>query len=147
MGLRFKLYLLPALLPDEKVLLFKKRVWLSSGKSYPSNRIFFSLPPLWEAGLYVTDRRLLFVVHLFRLVSQEWSIWFEGRNEPGDHEFVKGVNLGKSRLFGPYLEVISETPEKLWYRSSLATMKLFLKNPETISRIIDNLMTKIEKPV
>ena len=133
MSVAFSFNLLPSLLPGEKVLFFKRWVWGLSAKSPPSYRIFWSAPPLWEAGLYVTDRRLLLVVHLFRLLTQQVSLWLH--EEEGD-EYVKDVSVGRSRLFGPYLEVVSENPTKEWFRSPRCRSRFFMRDPESLRGII-----------
>jgi hypothetical protein len=52
---------LPDLLPGERTVHSRKRLWAVVNKSWPIYRLFFSLPPLWSAGLYLTDRRILFI--------------------------------------------------------------------------------------
>jgi len=136
MSVAFSFNLLPSLLPGEKVLFFKRWVWGLSAKSPPSYRIFWSAPPLWEAGLYVTERRLLLVVHLFRLLTQQVSLWLDGQHQPGGHECVEDVSVGRSRLFGPYLEVVSENPTKEWFRSPRCRSRFFMRDPESLRRII-----------
>jgi hypothetical protein len=132
---------LPSLLPGEKVLFFKKWVWIASGKSRPTYRCWASVPPLMEHGLYVTDRRVLHVFHFFRIIKQETSQWFEGKQEPGDNELVKDVSCGKSMLLGPYLDIVSENLlVKRWYRSPKVRIRLFMKKPESVQLIIAGAM-------
>jgi len=135
MGIRFKFNLLPSLLPEEKVLFFKKWVWAFSVKSLPTYRLDFSLPPVVDAGLYVTDRRILLVISCFRVFTQELSQWFEGKNTVEDKEFIKEVSVGKSRFCGSYLEVVSEGHES-WYRGKKFRLRLYMRNPEPIRQII-----------
>jgi hypothetical protein len=137
--------MLPSFLPGEKVLFFKSWVWAGSFKSWPSYRWLLSVPLLVEHGLYVTDRRVLHVFHIFRIIKQEERQWFEGKQEPGDNELVKDVSCGKSLLLGPYLDIVSENPVKRWYRSPKIRLRLFMKNPERIRRIIAEAMTQIHK--
>lgn len=132
MAVRLGFGMLPNILPGEKVLGSKKWIWALSAKSLPSYRLFFSLPPLWEAGVYVTDRRILFVAFLVGLIRQEVSLWFEGRAEPGDRDFVQDISSGKGRLLGPYLEVVSLNTRKHWYRSPRLRVRLFTKHPELL---------------
>ena len=47
----------PVLKPGERILCMRHFVKVLSGKSSPSYRCHFSLPPLFDNGLYVTDRR------------------------------------------------------------------------------------------
>ena len=154
MGMRFKLDLLPALLPGEKILFFKRCVWGISGKSwgiswkswsiswksFPSSyRLFFSLPPLWEAGFYVTDRRILIVAYLFRLLVQEISLWIPGAGIPGD-DVVREVSIGESRVWGPYLEINtnSEPSALVGLRAPRARARLFTRD----ARILCDIITK-----
>jgi hypothetical protein len=140
MSLYFKFNVLPSLLPDERVLLRKDWVWAASGKSLPSYRWFFSLPPLWEAGLFVTDRRVLFVSYCLRLLTQEFSQWFDGKAGSADDELVVAVDVGRTRLAGPYLEIVSERPRRYWYRSPRARVRIFMKDPERAHQIITQAM-------
>jgi hypothetical protein len=137
MGLRFSFSLLPTLLPGETILFFQQRVWLSSGKSFPSYRIFFTLPPCFEAGLYVTDRRVLLVAHVLRLFSQEFDQWFAGRGGPADDVLIQNVTAGRSRWLGPYLEIASESSAgEVWYRSRRVRVRLYMRNAEAVQRVI-----------
>ena len=140
MGVRFKFNMLPSLLAGEKVPFFKSRIGILSGKSFPNYRFTFSLPPLLDAGLYVTDRRVLLVFHIFRLLTQKFSQWFEGKEAPGDYELVKTVSVGKGFLLGPYLEVVSENLIGLWYRSRRCRIRLYMREPECVCRIISEAM-------
>jgi hypothetical protein len=144
MGIRFKLNLLPAFLPGEKVLYFKKWLWFCSGLSFPNYRIFFSLPPLWEGALYVTNRRVLFVGYLFRFINQEFDQWFELEEKPPDTEIIRGVRVGKNRLLGSYLEIISGNSVKHWYRSSKVRIRLYIKDAEIVDRIVKDLCGRID---
>ena len=143
MGFRFSFNMLPKLLPGEKVLSFKPWLWFASGKSFPYYRIFFPVPLLLEDGFYVTDKRILSVTYMCRLVSQEYSIWFKGKGEPQDNEFVERADVGRNLLLGPYLEVISDVFPKPWYRSRRARLRLFMKDAESVSNVINETMGKI----
>lgn len=143
MSLQFKFNLLPSLLSEEQVLLRKDWVWGASGLSLPSYKWFFSLPPLWEAGLFVTDRRILFVAHGLRLFTQEFSVWFDGKAESPDDEMLIDVRVGRTRLAGPYLEIVSERPKACWYRSRRARVRLFMRHPEVVHRIITEATSEI----
>jgi hypothetical protein len=142
MSVRFKLSMFPPLLPGEKVLLFREWLWLGSVKSLPTYRVWFFPPPLFEEGLYVTDRRLLHVFHFVRVLTQEFSQWFEGKAERGEDELLKDLSIGRSRLLGPYLDVVSESPVKRWYRSRRLRLRLFMRNAEPLCRIISEAMTQ-----
>lgn len=141
-GIRTSINLLPSLRAGEKVLYFKRWVWAASGKSRPSYRVWCSLSPLVEHGLYITDRRVLHVFHLFWLLTQEFSQWFEGKGEPPDDESLKDVSVGRSLLLGPYLEIGSENLVKQWGRSPRLLVHLFMRNPESVRRIISEAMTR-----
>jgi len=141
LGVPASLNLLPSFLPGEEVLFFKRWVWVSSGKSWPKYyRWGFSLPPFMESGMYVTDRRVLYVHYLFRSTEFEFSQWFEGKQGAGNNELVKKVSCGKSWLLGSYLEVVSDNSVKQWCRSPQMRIRLFMKNPEPVCRIIAEAM-------
>lgn len=143
MGLRFKLNLLPSLLAGERVLYFKNFLWLVSNSSWPNYRIFFPLPPVFEAGIYITDRRILFVSTLLRTVSEEFDLWFENSSLPPDTEIIKEISLGKSLLLGPYLEIVSQNSKKMWYRSSQVRLRVYLKDAEYIHKIASDAILDI----
>ena len=142
MSIRFSFNMLPKLLSGEKVLLFKPWLWFVSGKSPPNYRIFFPIPLLCEAGLYITDRRVLLVAYLFRLFIQENSIWLKGKGEPGDNEFIEETSVGENFLLGTYLEIVSETSPRPWYRSHRARLRFFMKDAEFVRRVIAEAMTR-----
>ena len=130
-------------LPGEKVLFSKRWIWAALADSPPTYRVVFSAPPFMEQCFYITDRRVLHVFYLFRIFKTEESQWFRGMQKPGDSEFVKEVICGKSTLFGPYLDIISENLlEKRWYRSPKLRIRLFMKNPEFVLKIINEAMVK-----
>jgi len=139
------LSLLPTFLPGERVLSFKPRLWFASGKSPPTYRLWFSLPPLWEAGFYVTERRILIVFHLFRLVRLEYSLWLGKNAQQEGYDSVKEVSVGQSRLFGNYLQLVSENRTEHWYRSRDARLRLFLRRPDPVARLITGLMRQNTK--
>jgi len=141
MGLRFKLNLLPSLLPGEKVLFVKKWVGFCTCLSSPNYRWSFSLPPIQEQGLYITDQRVLHILHTFRFLTVEFNQWFEAKSQTPDTEFIKEVRAGRNWLCGPYLEVVSEN-SKARFRSSRARMRLYMKDPQSACRIINEEMTK-----
>jgi hypothetical protein len=68
-NLNFQFNALPALRAGETVLFFNKWVWALSTNSFPGYRVFFSLPPVLDAGLYITDRRVLVLASVFRLIT------------------------------------------------------------------------------
>jgi hypothetical protein len=132
--------MLPKLLPDEKVLLFKPWLWFASGKSYPYYRIFFPMPLLCEAGFYVTDRRVLLVSYLFRLFILENSVWLKGKRELEDDDFIEETSVGENVLLGTYLEIVSETSRKRWCRSHRTRLRIFMKDAEFARRVIAEAM-------
>ena len=133
---QFRFSALPALQPGETVLLVKKWVWATSTKSPPSRRIFCSLPPVCEAGLYITNRRVLVLASVFRLLTQEVSQWHAGFAEGGDSDVIRRVELGRSSLVGPYLDVVSTSAKKHWYRSPELRLRLYIRNAEEACRLI-----------
>ena len=148
MGIRFSFNMLPKLLPGEKVLLFKPWLWFASGKKWLSGksfpyyyRIFFPIPLLCEAGLYVTDRRVLLVSYLCRLFILENSIWLKGKGELEDNDFIEETSVGENFLLGTYLEIVSETSPRPWCRSHRARLRIFMKDAEFARRVIAEAMT------
>ncbi|MBI5388284.1 MAG: protein kinase [Verrucomicrobia bacterium] len=132
---RFKFNLLTELLPGERVLQFKKWIWGISAKSPPSYRLFFSLPPLLEAGLYITDRRVVLISTLVRLLSQEVSVWFPTQAKSEDRDWLKEASTGQNR-FGRYVELISEDARKHWYRSREMRLRFYTRAPALLQQAI-----------
>jgi hypothetical protein len=141
MGIRFSFNMLPKFLPGEKVLLFKPWLWFGSDKSFLHYRIFLPIPLLCEAGLYVTDRRVLLVFYLCRLFILENSIWLKGKGELEDNEFIEEISVGRNFLLGTYLEIVSETSPRPWYRSHRVRLRLFMRQAEAVHRIVAEAMT------
>src|ERR1051325_3181708 len=125
----------PKLLPGERVVDFRGCIWRLSGKSVPSSRLFFSLPPLWRAALYVTDRRLVVVANAFWLINQEFSVWFREDAQTRNHEFLKDASAGKNS-FGSYVEVISENTCARWYRSRRARTRIYARDSERLLKTV-----------
>ena len=134
--LKVSLNLPPRLLAGEKVLHLKPMVWAASGKSVPSYRVSLSLPLIQEMGLYVTDRRVLLPCWLLRLVRLEWSAWFTEEDKTADQDHLETVAVGRSAFLGPYLELITCNPVAHWWRSRKARIRLFMKSPEPVCRLI-----------
>lgn len=128
--------LLPNLLSGERVLHFQKRVGPALWRSLPTCRFNVSWPPLSEMGLYVTDRRVIVITYVLRLVAHEFSMWFPATAPGTSSELLKRVSTGRSRWFGSYLELISEHPEKRWYRSRELRLLLCLRRPEWLEHTI-----------
>jgi len=140
--------MLPKLLPGEKVLLFKPWLWFATGKkwlpgkSFPYYyRIFFPIPLLCEAGLYLTDRRVLFVFYLCRLFIMENSLWFKDKGKLKDNEFIEETSVGQNFLLGTYLEIVSEIFPIPRYRSRRARLRFYMKDAEYARRVIAEAMT------
>ena len=136
MGIKFKFGLLPNLEREEKVLYFKPWILAASFKSLPAYRIFFSLPPLWELGLYVTNRRILLVAYLFRLISEEISLWFPGKADTEDEDVIKKVSIDDSNVLGKSLQIILEYPKKHWYHSRELHLRLFMRDSSALYELI-----------
>jgi hypothetical protein len=130
------LSLLPRLSAGEKVLHYQPWLWVSSGKSLPSYRVSVSLPLVQEMGLYVTDRRVVLFGWLFRLIRWEWAAWFAGKDERADHDSITEIFVGRSPLLGRYLQIKTYDPVKHWWRSREARIRLFMKDPEPLRRIL-----------
>ena len=134
------LSLSPRLEPGEKVLYFKPIVWVASGSSLPSFRVALSIPPIQEMGLYVTNRRVVLPAWVLRLFRVEWTACFGEVDQAADHDFVERVSVGRNRLFGPYLELITCNPVEHWWRSRKARIRLFMKSPELLCRLISEAL-------
>jgi serine/threonine protein kinase len=133
---RYQFGLLASLEAGERVLHFQKRVGATLWKSLPTYRLNVSWPPLSEMELYVTDQRVIVVSHVLRLVTNEFSIWFPSAAPGAPRERFRRVTVGQSRWFGCYLDLISEHPEKTWYRSRELRSRLYLGQPELLERLI-----------
>lgn len=142
MGLRFMFNLLPDLHSGEKIEATKKWVGFCSGLSFPNYRWSFSLPPLIEQGLFITDRRIVHISYVFRIFSQQFDQWFDSDESVQDTELIQEVTSGRHWLLGAYLEIISESTKKLWYRSRRARIRIYTKDAEEFSTKINSLMTK-----
>jgi hypothetical protein len=132
---RYQFSLLPNLLSGERVLHFQKRVGATLWKSLPTYRFNLSLPPLSEIGLYVTDRRVIVVTHILRLITNEFSMCFVATASKVG-EVLQHAATGQSRWFGRYCDLFSEHPEKRWYRSPELRLRLYLSQPEVLEQVI-----------
>jgi hypothetical protein len=135
-GLKVSLNLPPRLLAGEKVIYFQPCVWAASGKSLPSYRMSLSLPLIQEMGLYVTDRRVFLPCWLLRLVRFEWAAWFRSEDKSADQDQIEEVSVGRNLLLGRYLQLVTYDPVKHWWRSRKARIWLFMKDPESVCRLI-----------
>jgi hypothetical protein len=97
------------------------------------------LPPILDQGFLVTDRRILHTFFIFRLLSQEFEQRLDGNKEK-DTEIIKEVRVGRHWLCGPYLEIVSESTKKLWYRSRKARIRLYMRKAESACKIITEAM-------
>ena len=133
---RYQFGLQPNLASGERVLHFQKRVGAALWKSPPTYRFNVAWPPLSEMELYVTDRRVILVTHVLRLVTNEFSLWFQAAAPGAAAETLKRVTTGQSRWFGPCLDMISEHPEERWYRSHELRLRLYKRQPEVLAALI-----------
>lgn len=138
---RYQFGLLPNLQSGERVVHFQKWIRATLWKSPPIYRFFFSLPPMGEVGLYVTDRRVIVVSHTFRLITHEFSLWFPATAPGPVCEALQRVTTGQSRWFGPYLELTSVHPEKRWYRSRELRLRLYTREAESLRKTIVSAST------
>jgi len=122
--------------PGEEILHTVHSIGFMSTKALPSYRLFFPLPPLWRVSLYITDKRAFLVAYLFGVVIQEFITWYPGRAPAGDHERVHSTRVGKLKLFGRYLELVSYNSRRPWYWRCICSpsvrMRFYLKNPEPL---------------
>lgn len=121
----------PSFEPGERILAVRRYVRAVRAKSWPSYRWGFPLPPLFDVALYVTNRRVLTVGLAFRLLFQQFSQWYPNSSPP-DGEIIKTILVGKSRVWGPYLEIVSENTGPFWLRSPELSVRYFMASPESI---------------
>ena len=138
MAIKFKFGSMSEFLPGERVLHSLPRLGVISGKALPSYQVFFPIPPLCRAALYVTDRRVLLVAHLFGCVVQEISMWYPGKAGAGDEERVQSTCTGSLRWLGPYLEVVSHNPSRCcpWLCARTMRLRFYVKCPEPLCESI-----------
>ena len=127
---------LKSLLPGEEILHFVPSLGLTTMKALPTYRIFFPIPLFLRASVHITDRRIIIVTYLFGLVIDKFSSWYPGRAPEGDFEIIESASVGKMRLSGPYLEVISFNDKRPWYYRCLCAghlrLRFYMKNPEPL---------------
>lgn len=140
MGIRVSFSTLPALEPGERVLHFQPWVWWVSVKALPTYRLFFSLPPLWEAGLYITDSRILLAARLFRLLSYDYSVTLKNRQQ-NHSETLTEVSTGTMPVFRNYLELNTQCPRRHWFRSQQSRIRLFTSNAESLREQISQIQS------
>ncbi len=124
----FRFALAPVFEPGEQIRFSKPIIWGMTSDTPPSYRIGFSLPPLWEVGMYVTDRRVLFVSYFLRLCLQEINVWypeFAGADET--RECLKSVGVHKGSWWDA-LELNSEGRPR-WWRSKELRLRLYMRAP------------------
>ena len=126
----------PRLQAGERVLYFKPVVWAASGKSLPSYRLSLWLPFVQEMGLYITDRRVFLPCCLFRLFRVEWSAWLTRADQNTDQDHLETAAVGRKPFGGSYLELITSNSVKHWWRAEKARVRLFMKDPETLCRLL-----------
>lgn len=151
MGTEFRWGWTPILQPGEIVRAKWPRVWYLLGKSWPSYRAFFPLPPLWDASAMATDRRIIICARLFVLGAQYFSIWYPGKAPRSNSETFKSASICEPPPGGawwkfreapnaPYLEIFSEEPNKHWYRSRIMRLWLVTRN----RTLLQQFLTAIE---
>lgn len=125
------------------MLLFLPWVWGMSSRSRPSYRVFASVPPLFEAGMYITDRRILIVVSLVRLIAQEVSLWFDGYAGRGD-DVIRSSSLGEGNVLGQYLDVVTTCDESHYLRDRELRIRLYTRHAHQAHAIINQLLASRE---
>jgi hypothetical protein len=140
MSICYHFHALAELRPGESVLMFRKWVRALSVTSSPSYRVFCSVPPLFEAGLYITNRRVLVVASVLRLLVQEVSQWHAGQAEAVGDDVIRRLDVGQGRWLGPFLDVVSTSNQRNWYRSPELRMRLYMGDAEQARRIIDEFL-------
>jgi len=122
------------LVAGETVLSARQAVYVGSAFSWPSYRLFFSLPPLLEVGLLVTDQRVILHGLCLRLVAQVQSLWFAG---DASREQLESVSVRRVPMAGDVLEVHSIESARRWYRSQRMRLRLFVRDAGEVAEIIE----------
>ncbi len=146
MGTTMRWYSCPAFLAGENVRETWPRVWYVIGKSLPSYRHSMSMPLFCDISLVVTDHRVILSARLFCFWAQDFSIWFAGKSPDPDAEIFKQAHLGEPCKQGPYwkfreapalpyIEILSETRQKHWYRKPEMSVRLFTRDRVLLERI------------
>ena len=130
------LNLFPAFSAGEKIVHFKRWIWAGSSKSGISYRIFMSLPLLQESAFYVTDRRVLIVSYVLRILKQEFSLFYRPAATGRGGDVIQEVRCGQHWLTGPYLEIVSQNDVKCWCRAKELRVRLSMKNPQLVQELI-----------
>ncbi|MEO0529100.1 MAG: hypothetical protein AAF266_00850 [Planctomycetota bacterium] len=114
----------PTLMPGERVRHVKRWLGLVVFHSLPSHRWLFTLPPLCDAVLRVTDRRLILSDHVMLAITQHASFWRPGTPTLAD-DVIDQITVDRSRVLGPYVQIISEAPNTSWWRSRTAWVRIY----------------------
>jgi hypothetical protein len=139
MMLRFQFNTLPRLQEGKTVLLFLPWVWVMLSSSKPSYRVFASVPPLFEARVYFTDRRILVLMSVFRLVFQEVSLWFSEFGKAGEG-VMQSSAVGENGIRGHCLDVMSKNDGTQWYRSPELRVRMFTRHAHQAHAIISQML-------
>ena len=118
----------------ETILCPRRTVYAGSASSWPTYRLFFSLPPLLEVGLLVTDHRVLLHGLCLRLVAHVQSLWFTRKD---GREQLDSVPAGRVPIFGDVLEFHSIESARRWYRSQRMWLRLFVRGAAEVAAIIE----------
>jgi len=129
--------LVPRFLAGERVLYSQPWLWAVSAKSLPSYRISLGIPLVQDISLYVTDQRVLLCGGLFRLLRVDWAAWFGVEAAGADQDRVTEVSVGRMRLFGHYLQLMTHNAARHWWRSPEARVRLFMRNAEPLCRLLE----------
>ena len=124
----------PVFEPGERILTVRRYIRFSRVKSWPTYRWIFSLPLILDVGMYVTDRRILTKVYVFRVFNQEFSQWFDN-GSLRHSEIVRETKVGKG-LLGAYLEIVSENSGRVWFRSPRAYLRHYMGSPESVQQVL-----------
>src|SRR5688572_10577728 len=92
------------LVAGETVVCPRRAVCAGLASSWPAYRLFFSLPPLLEVRLLVTDQRVILHGLCLRLVGQVHSLWFAA---DADSSCSGPVSVGSTAILGNVLELHS----------------------------------------
>lgn len=124
--------------PGEKVLFSKPRLWFWHYRGPWSYRFNLSCPVVAETGLYITDKRLLLIFGMMRLIFLEHSIAIAGADVDSHTGRVTGARVARSRLLGRYVEILFATGKCNCHVPKQGLLRFYMKAADALSQIIND---------
>jgi hypothetical protein len=94
--------------------------------------------------LTASERRILILVSLFRLVTQEVSLWLGDFARPDEDE-IHGSSVGKGSVLGSYLDVMTTNDGTHWLRSTDLRVRMYTRHAHQAHAIISQLLASREQ--